>query len=173
MRKFHFLKQERGQTLIEAIVALSALLIALAGISIAVIYAVNNTTFIKNQNLASKYAQEGMEYLKNKADNGETVSLNPPVQSKYTDDFRNLSGLFCMDEQHVISSSTSGCTTNIKGFFERSVNFEQGKCAGKDFSGSEVTVTVKWISSKCPSDNTYCHKAEFHSCFSKEGVSSL
>lgn len=175
MRKLilSILKQNSGQTLIEAIVALSALLISLAGISIAVIYAVNNTTFIKNQNLASKYAQEGMEYLKNKTDNGEMVSLNPPVQTKYNDDFRNLSGPFCMNEDHTLSSSTSECNTNIQGFFKRSVTFDKDTCGGKAFSGSEVTVIVKWTSSKCPSDNTYCHKAEFHSCFSKEGVSSL
>lgn len=175
MRKFiaSIFEQNSGQTLIEAIVALSALLISLAGISIAVIYAVNNTTFIKNQNLANKYAQQGMEYLKNKTDNGEMVTLNPPVQNKSQDDFRNLSGEFCFDENYNISSSTGGCTTNIQDFFERSVDFEQDMCGGKPFSGSEATVTVKWTSSKCPSDNTYCHKAEFHSCFLKEGVSSL
>lgn len=166
---------ESGQTLIEAIVALSALLISLAGISIAVIYAVNNTTFIKNQNLASKYAQQGMEYLKNKTDNGETVTLNPAVQGKQTDDFRNLSGPFCFAENYDISTSIAGCQTNIQGFFERSVTFEKDTCGGKPFSGSEATVTVKWTSSKCPNDDAlrYCHKAEFHSCFSKEAVSDL
>ncbi len=178
------LRQESGQTLIEAIVALSALIISLAGISIAVIFAVNNTTFVKNQNLANKYAQAGMEYFKNKAENGETVNLNPPIQNKSEDDFRNLSGTYCLGESFTIATYNNGCIpANVGETFQRYVTFTQSSCGPtptpddlgdtNQYSGSEVTVTVSWSSSKCPSDNTYCHKAQLHSCFSKDTNSSL
>ena len=54
---------QKGQGLLEALVALSAAVIIIAGMTIAAITAVSNSDFAKYQSLATDYAQQGMEIV--------------------------------------------------------------------------------------------------------------
>src|SRR3989338_6343565 len=85
-----FIKDQRGQTIVEATIALASILLALTAISIAVMTSLNNSSFIKDQTLASKYAQQGMEhmrYLRNidpvsfEAMESQIYCMNPPDNS--------------------------------------------------------------------------------------------
>lgn len=149
--------ENTGQTLIEVAVALSVMLIALAAISMAVITSLNNSQFIKNQSIAKQYAQQGMEAIGNLRNNN-IVSFN------------SYNGLGCMDQNNVISPTTGNCGgVNIGGSFIRQVQFTKG--ASDCSSGTLVSVTVFWSSSKCdPSTpaSRFCHKSQLVSCFREQ-----
>lgn len=62
MRKSSF--AEQGQTLVEVMIALGAAILIITSLVAGVATAVRNTRFSKNQALATKYAQEGMEEVR-------------------------------------------------------------------------------------------------------------
>jgi len=57
---------QKGQGLVEALIALGAAVIIIAAITIAVITAVSNSDFSTEQNLATGFAQQGMEIVRQK-----------------------------------------------------------------------------------------------------------
>lgn len=145
-----------GQTLIEVSVALSAILLTLAAIAILVVTSISNSSFIKNQSRAAKYAQQGMEkvrYMRNNSGNN-----NIPLFSSY-------SGIYCMPDDNSLSPSSGGCTVvNVGSQFIRQVDFNKAgsvNCVGQ----TAVTVTVKWQGSKCTGADTFCHTSVLLSCF--------
>lgn len=64
------MKKQRGQTLLETLLALGVCVIILSAITVIVISSLNSTQFTKRQNLASQYAQEGMEVVRKIRDSG-------------------------------------------------------------------------------------------------------
>jgi len=148
---------EKGQTLLEAVIALSVLVITLAAIAISIVIALNNSIFLKNQNLANKYAQEGIEHIRNLkiTDFGE-YKLKATVGSVY-----------CLDGSFEFSPLP--CIINV-GSFKRDVRFESGGGCGS--GGIETIVSVRWTSGKCPTSglDNYCHKAQVSSCFYDDSV---
>ena len=150
------IKNQRGQSLIEALIALGSAVIIVAAITIAVITSVNNTDFSKNQNLATQYAQQGMELLRHKSEADWAL-------------FATLSGDYCLDEgKTTLVNAGFGCTPNIKNansvlYFVRSVNISQNNavCRG----GASVSVSVSWNDGKCTNQtNKYCHSTKLDSC---------
>lgn len=159
-------KNNKGQTIIEAVIALASILLTLTAISIAIGTSLNNSEFLKNQSLASKYAQQGMEqvrYLKNSS-----------PQS-----FDSYIGVQCMGEDKVLVPG--GCNPANQGaiidnLYKREIEFVHGssECGTKPTtapssppeSGIQVKVSVYWSSSKCGSSNTFCHQSQLVSCFS-------
>ncbi|MBI3069818.1 MAG: hypothetical protein HYY87_00750, partial [Candidatus Levybacteria bacterium] len=63
MNRF-FGKVQKGQTLIEVLLALGTAVVVLSATVVAVLSALNNAQFSKNQSLATQYAQEGMEVMR-------------------------------------------------------------------------------------------------------------
>jgi len=65
MRKISFVKinvfKESGQSLVEVLVALSLVVIIILGLVRVTITSVRNASFAKDQRVATKYAQEGLE----------------------------------------------------------------------------------------------------------------
>jgi len=55
---------EQGQSLLETMVALAVSTLALTALVSAVVVSVRNAQFAKNQSLATKYAQEGIEKVR-------------------------------------------------------------------------------------------------------------
>lgn len=155
------MKNSKGQTLLEMAIALSAILITLAAISIAIVTSVNNSQFIKSQSQASKYAQQGMEVIRYLRNNNLAT-------------FNSYSGVNCMDIDNVISVTTGDCgIVNIGGSFIRQVDFS--KLSTDCSSGTLVTVAVKWSSTKCDAStiqSRFCHKSELVSCFREQGDSA-
>ncbi len=60
--------RKNGQSLIEVIVAMAVAIIITSGLLVAVIVAVRNSQFAKNQVQATKFAQEGMENARQERD---------------------------------------------------------------------------------------------------------
>lgn len=148
----------KGQTLIEALVALGAAVIIVSAITIVVISALNNAQFSKNQNLATQFAQQGMEIMRQKRDSSWGT-------------FDELEGDYCLNkESNSLTSYGLGCRQNVDMFI-RKVNIDK---SSSDCSlATKVTVTVSWSDNKCTSHaNLFCHKVELVSCFSDSGVVS-
>jgi type II secretory pathway pseudopilin PulG len=147
-------KYQKGQTIIEAIVALMTILLIITAIAIVIVNGLYNSTFIKNQNQANKYAQQGIEFVRN-------------IQRNDLGTFGtfNQNATYCIDEANDTLTSTSCETTgtNTGTNFNRTIVFSPsgGQCPNTEI---KVTVTVKWSSTKCPSNNTFCHKSELVSC---------
>src|SRR3989344_4223445 len=95
-------------------------------------------------------------------------------------DFRTYGGpgqakVYCLDENKTIpmlEEPPVSCLDHmITGTFVRRVSFTQNGAECKTSAtnpSTEVTVTVSWSSSKCPTATPYCHRASFSSCFDEE-----
>lgn len=141
----------KGQTLIEALVALALIGVVISAIAIVVVSSLNNAQFGKNQNLATKYANEAMEHL-HKIRNSDYAA------------FRNYDGNYCFAKgQTALGASVSSCTVPNFDNFIRSVSIEQSPGCGANVA--KVQVVVAWADGKC-AQNSYCHKAELISCLS-------
>lgn len=148
-----------GQTIIEAIVALAALLIIITAISIVVVSGIVNSQFVRNQSLANKYAQQSLELVHN-------IQVNDPSR------FASFDGTFCIDEttNPPVINQVNCSNVNVKGTFIRTLYFSKGDnsiavapCA---INQTRIQVTVAWTSNKCPTvGNRFCHKADHISCF--------
>lgn len=167
---FRFQCSSQGSTLIEALIALSAIVIILAATSSLVITSLNNSTFNRDQGQANKLAQQGVEYVRDhvstKAGFNEYVAFAGTVRCMkdiYTDD-------------DVITSGVCDSTGVIDDTYRREILLTHNSpdCAAPTGSPNipalKATVTVYWQSGKCPSvpgpsENPFCHSQEVSSCF--------
>lgn len=145
---------QAGQSLIEALLALAFAVVIITAVVIAVITSLNNTTFTKNQNLASQYAQEGIDIARNMRDSSYAEFKALPNNKSYcagadgklsTDSFCTVDGF----ERRVFLDHT--------GLDEKGIPRCQ---AGSSF----VASIVSWIDSKC-TGSTACHSVQLDSCF--------
>jgi len=147
-------RYQRGQTIIEAVVALMTILLIITAIAIVIVNGLYNSTFIKNQNQANKYAQRGIEFVRNIQKNDLTTFAS-----------FNQNATYCIDEENNTLTTTSCSDTgvNLGTTFNRTVVFSPsgGQCPNTEI---KVTVRVKWVSTKCPASNTFCHKSELIAC---------
>jgi Tfp pilus assembly protein PilV len=158
-------KLQKGQTMIEAIVALMTILLIITAIAVVITNGLYNSQFIKNQNEANKYAQQGMELVRNIQQNDLEEFSQP--------NFQNTT--LCIDEntQTLIDDSQICAGINTGKYYNRTITFSQGAepCVGIEPTGTalavsetKVTVTVAWSSSKCDKTNTFCHKSVLQAC---------
>ncbi|HSW88354.1 MAG TPA: hypothetical protein VLG12_04275 [Candidatus Saccharimonadales bacterium] len=171
----HFLHQIRreihvasqGQTLVEVLIAISITVLIVSSMTIAVITAISNTDYSKNQNLATQFAQEGMEVVKQlEGTNYQTLS--------------SLNGRYCLAQTCSTLTTTTGscglnaagnttnCSTNVNNnFFIRQIDMLPAGAAGaKCINTIQATVSVLWTDGKCTPAGTYCHSEQIVSCFS-------
>lgn len=169
-------KKSSGQTLLEVIIALSTAVVIISAIVVMVINGLNNAQFAKNQNLASNYAQQGMEIVRKTRD-----SNLYGFQNNYLG-----SGTYCLAKTdnslpgRTFNSCpiTVRCSLNIDNTFIREVCIDNSSDSTNNCpiptiapSGpinyvTQVTVRVSWSDSKCPPDNVYCHESKLVSCLS-------
>ena len=152
---------QRGQTIIEAVVALMTIMIILTAIAIVIVNGLYNSRFIKNQNEANKYSQQGMEFVRN-------------IQKNNIEQFAGLVGAalaadpgfttYCISGSTLTTDNCSPTVVNTADVYIRTIAFSPGIDKCDDRSEILTTVTVKWSSSKCSSNNTFCHKSELVSC---------
>jgi type II secretory pathway pseudopilin PulG len=182
---------QKGQSLIEALVALGAAVIIVSAITIAVITAVNNSDFAKYQNLANGYAQQGIQVIQQKAqlDWNDTATYSGAAVwclPQGTTDFYS----------HDILPTDPNCSdnsVNVADKFFRQVSFTKispsNNCNGLNpppccitgtpvdcsasldnarLCSSKATVTVSWTDGKCSQDsssvNYYCHQVKLDTC---------
>lgn len=152
------MKKQQGQTIIEAVVALATLMIIITAIAVVMMNGLYNSQFIKSQNEANKYAQEAIEVVRN------TQKNDLKTFKSYID----AAVLFCLNDQGTIYST--GCTAdtvNTAGTYARTIEFSPNasECLNATTSADlQVTVDVKWSSTKCPANDTFCHESKLVTC---------
>lgn len=168
--------KQRGQTLIEILLAFSVSVMVLSAIVISVAGSLSNAQYTKNQNLANAYAQEGLAIVRQLRDS-DWKTFVPVTAEAY----------YCINASNVlVSYDGDECRTtgNKIGIFARSVTIDRdsplAECSVETPTpaptiipgtvtpqNSKVTVTVAWSDNKCPSaGNTYCHSVNLVSCLS-------
>lgn len=152
------MKREKGQTLVEALIALGVAIVIISAIVVSVISSLSNAQFTKNQNQANHFAQEGMEIVRGIRNSSWTT-------------FSALSSTYyCLSANSttLVVRGADGCGQNV-GIFVREVLVEHSSasCVGT----SRITVNVSWSDSKCTdTSNTFCHKVDFISCLGNNGA---
>lgn len=156
--------KNKGQTLIEVLVALAAIVVVTSAITIAVITSLNNAEYSKTANLATQYAQQAMEQIKSMRNTDYAT-------------FASLVGNYCYAKacaKLVSTTDTSNpcwqkqgqyCVQNVDTFV-REIALEQNSatCGG---IATKVTVKISWADSKCTDrTNLYCHQEVLVSCMS-------
>jgi len=162
MKQFFLKGKERGQTLIEALVALGAAVVVLSAITVAVISALNNVEYSKNQNLATQYAQQGLEIMRHLSDTNWSVFS------------AKISSTYCLaKDSNLLSDYLNSCAQNVD-IFAREVDITQSSptCFGSSSSSDSVLVKVKvsWTDGKCNVGNANCHNVILESCFSNHNT---
>lgn len=155
--------KEKGQSLLEALIALGAATIVMSAIAVAVITSVSNSDFSKYLNQATQYSQQGVEVLKQQ-------SLS---------DWGTFSGYasgitYCFPEGDGLDdSNVAPCSANLgtNNFFLRTAVVTQASsdCPGNPddaaHRGTLVSVATAWSDGKCTNaSNHYCHNATFNTC---------
>ena len=171
---FTLMYNEKGQTLIEVLVGLGAAVAVMAAMTIATISALNNAQYSRSQNLATNYAQQGMEVVKNlqKIDYATFSSLDGTYC--FADTCNEIDANLSDQGQSCAKISGTRCpgTLNVHSQFIRTVTFhtndaEVAKCnADGGTNNTKVDVTLAWYDQRCTSSsNLYCHQVVVSSCF--------
>ncbi len=140
----------KGQTLIEVLAALTILAIIAVSVTAIVTSSLNNSQFAKNKTLATKYAQQGMEAMRELRNNDYSQ-------------FRTYSGTYCLSVIPAVLATRPPCTTPNVANFLRTVDMGLGGCGANT---TRVIVMVSWSDGRCPASNLYCHTESHDSCFS-------
>lgn len=169
---------QKGQSLIEVLVGLAAATVILGAITAATITALNNAVYSKNQNLATEYAQQGVELVRN-------------LRDRTYSSFSELNGYYCLAKTCTAINATSSnpqdpcgpksiiCDQNVGGenadIFVRQVFVDPNSTYCQDSTqdntqGTQVTVTVSWYDSKCGSPNVFCHLVKLSTCLQPNGI---
>lgn len=163
-------KNKKGQSLIEVLVGITSLVIVIAAITTASITALNNAQYSKNQNLASSFAQQGMEVMRN-------------LRNYDYGTFQTLSGDYCLAKNCSTLNNNGVSTANPCGkksglrcapeqnidFFVRTVTVSPSSSDCQ--SETKVEVSVAWYDGKCQdSNNIFCHMVNIRSCLSSYTV---
>ena len=143
----------KGQSLIEALVALGAAVVIISAVAISVITAVNNADYSKIQNQATAYASSEMEVLHQQS-RADWTTFNGATYL----------GTHCVDENGIMSLPSGGiCPPPNTGNFKRQVDINPGDINNCS-SATRVIVTVFWKDGRCPVSD-YCHNTKLESCF--------
>ena len=158
------MKNESGISLIEVLFALGVLTVVLTALTSNVLTALRNTDFSKNENLATSYAQEGLEIARQMRDSDYAT-------------FSSLSGHYCLASNCGAIGVGSGCgvssnmcsAKNIGPNFSRDVEVLQNGASGNDCNiqganAIKVVSTISWDDGKC--GGTLCRTVAVTSCYS-------
>ncbi len=143
--------KERGQTLIEVVIALAAAVAIISAIVITVVTSLSNVEFTKNQNLASQYAREGMEVVRQMARNSW------PTFTTYT----GVNYCLSQGSATLTTMPPTGCGQNV-GIFVRQITIDQTSVSCSN--SAKVTSTVFWTDSKCSTGAIFCHQVQLQTC---------
>ncbi len=142
----------KGQSLIEVLVALGIISLIVTGVATIITQSLSNTQFSKDQEAATKYAQEGLETVRS-------------VRNSNYATFATLSGRYCLGaNSQSLGATQPSCTVPNVETFIREIRIEQ--TPGCNTNAAKVTATVSWTDGKCPA-NGYCHNASLVTCLSK------
>jgi Tfp pilus assembly protein PilV len=154
---------EKGQSLIEVMVALGVAVIIITAIVVAVVLAVINTQFAKTQNLATYYAKQGLEIVRQ-------------ISNSDWNTFENFSGWYCLKKGITVPIARGTDCSDSASNLRREVYFispldearrDENQCeiGTTGLFGGSVSVIVSWNDNKCKNQNDFCHHVQLDSCF--------
>lgn len=148
-----FSNNQKGQTIIEALVALTTIMIIISAIAVLMVNGIYNSQYIKSLNLANKYAQQGMEAVRN-------------IQNNDLASFNIADGSYCIatTSAQLLSIGDPNCPVLEQGNYVRTVALDKSVGGTCGSSETKVTVKVTWASTKCPQSNRFCHSSIVVSC---------
>lgn len=142
---------EKGQTLLELIVAIAVAVLVLGSLVFATITSLRNAQLAKNQAQATKLAQEGLEKVRTIRDRDSTVSFTygegggAVTATKFSDFWSIYFGCpgncyFFLNSSGVL---TGGSSTSVESvaLFTRQIIIEDGSDGSTQ---KKITVLVKW-----------------------------
>jgi Tfp pilus assembly protein PilV len=141
---------QKGQSLIEALIALGAAVVIISAITVVAVNAVSNSDFARYQSLATGLAQQGMQVVQQKS------QLDWNAVATY-------SGTWCLPQgttDFYPAYGGSTCPVNAMDKFVRQLNFDNS-CGA---NARQITVTVKWTDGKCLGTANFCHQVTLNSC---------
>ncbi len=182
---FYRNKNQKGETLVEALLALAVATAIATGIVTAVVIALSGTTFDQQTNFAGNYAQEGANLLKDQAAQdfdamksedtgtagtpyyfGDDQTLNKFDPADFTPCSGSSSTVYNLSD----SSYPPNCSylrtayINANGCDQRKgtncLTAADKKCP----AGIFIASVVAWNDSKCGKNNLNCHKVEIDAC---------
>lgn len=145
----HILNQ-KGQSLVEVIVALSIAVVVVMAFTSATLNAIRDAQFAKNQNQATRISQKTLELVRAVRDQNNQVYSDGTTWSELYDDSSLSSGrCFTLDETALTMSSTATCDSPYDTVFTRQI-----RLTASTTNRIDVYVKVSWT------DNKGTHTAE-------------
>ena len=152
MRRSHLRKGqvliESGQTLVEALIALAVGAVVIIAATILTQTSLTSSQTSKNQSIATKYAQEGLELARK--------VRAAPTPNPVT---------YCVARDDISLSTVGSCNnvSNIDGEFMREVTLSiinpAGPCGSLTY---QVKSVVSWTDGKCSA--LFCRNVELVTC---------
>lgn len=144
--------EQKGQALVEALLALSAAAVTVSVVAFLVISALNDTTFAKSQTAAAAYAKQGVEYARS-------------LRDKDYSNFTTYTGTYCLNQANQLSGDCSS-TSYLDASYKRQLTFtvsDNTKCS----SGTLLTSAVSWADGECSSGDL-CHDVTMYTCLATD-----
>lgn len=157
--RFRNKKNKKGIILVEAIIAMTVIVMIMTAIVTALISSINSTTYSEEQTIATGYAQEGIEVARNQ-------------KNIDWDSISNLSnGYYSLCQGSSLIQSSGSCV--IDGKYTRTIYVNQDGFDNRTSPGSQICLensifvasTVTWSDGRCTSSSVDCHKVDLNSCF--------
>ncbi len=171
------MKRQAGQTLLEVLIALGVSVVIVTTLTTAVITGLNNSQSSKNDNLATHYAQEGLEFMRKLRDSDWTTFF-----SYYSGSLSVYYKCLAKTADNMNQITSYPCSLNINNFFTRQITITKNatECTPANpppptptpipTRNALITVDVSWFDSKCKAGEADCHKVTVSSCLSDYGV---
>lgn len=145
------MRSQKGQSLVEVLIALAAAVAIIAAIATTVVTSLSNVEFTKNQNLATQYSREGMAIVRQVAKDGWIAFSN----------YNNVNYCLAQNSTSLSAMGANGCGQNV-GIFVRQIVINHNSVSCSNYT--KVTSTVSWSDSKCLVGDQFCHKVSLESC---------
>jgi type II secretory pathway pseudopilin PulG len=161
-----YLNEKKGQALLEIIISIAVVSIALVAIVSRAVEAVKNSNFARNQVLAARFAQEGVEWARAQRDQmGWTAFENLIVNidhSPVTYCVLDLSENLSCRSYSCTSITIAPCLSTIPGTpFTRQIRFTYVNPDATTEDRIDVQATVEWT------DNNGTHNAQYTTILSE------
>ncbi len=168
---------QKGQSLVEVLVALSLAVVISSGIAVLIVYGLSNAQFSKSQSRAAQYAQEGMETVRSLRDSNLFDSNHPSILPSFPVT-NGQPQSYCVDSTQKFNKKISPvCPVNVgpdasapNGYDyarEIDVTFNDptvSSCANNSY---HIITTVNWADGKCTAVSgvvQLCHAVQLESC---------
>ncbi|MBI3384756.1 hypothetical protein HY030_01015 [Candidatus Gottesmanbacteria bacterium] len=135
-------KKKPGQSMIETLIALGIGVLIIVALVQSIVTSIKNSQFAKNQTLATRFSQEGIEIIRSVRDRLGWPSFYNSYNTKTK----------CLgSNDYTTWGDTLPCTINTGDIFSRQASFSDPSGSGNQIL---VNVTTAWT------DTTGSHKSE-------------